>query len=153
MRACFSLPWVSHEGLGEMTEQAPDLILRAAARLQQRPVVASRPAVSSGPPVLLPRSDVPAPSAPASAKSEQQAKLSPTSLAAHGIVLPSSGFSRPVEEFRALKRHVISNAMRAGNAQNRIVLVTSARPGEGKTFTSISLALSLAYERDTRVLL
>ena len=136
-----------------MTEQAPDLIRRAAARLQQWPVAGSRPPVSSGPAVLLPRSEVAPQAAPASVTAERQLKLSPTSLAAHGIVLPSGGFSRPVEEFRGLKRHVISNAMRAGNAQNRIVLVTSSRPGEGKTFTSISLALSLAYERDTRVLL
>jgi Mrp family chromosome partitioning ATPase len=97
--------------------------------------------------------DAPEAVAPVAAAPERQAKLSPTSLAAHGIVLPSGGFSRSVEEFRALKRHVISNAMRAGNAQNRTVLVTSARPGEGKTFTSISLALALAYEKDTRVLL
>lgn len=136
-----------------MTEQAPDLILRAAARLQQRPTTASRPAAPSGSPVLPARVELPAPAASTSVIARRQAKLSPTSLAAHGIVLPSSGFSRPVEEFRALKRYVISNAMREGNGQNRIVLVTSARPGDGKTFTSISLALSLAYERDTRVLL
>jgi Mrp family chromosome partitioning ATPase len=91
--------------------------------------------------------------APLPVTRRRQVNLSPTSLAAHGISVPSNGFSRSVEEFRALKRNVISNAMRAGNAQNRIVLITSSRPGEGKTFTAISLALSLAYEKDTRVLL
>jgi exopolysaccharide/PEP-CTERM locus tyrosine autokinase len=135
-----------------MTEHVPGLIQRAAARLQEAPSPSLRPVAPAAAPVP-PRQDAPAPLGPARAVPGRQVTLSPTSLAAHGIVLPSSGFSRPVEEFRALKRHVISNAMRVGNAQNRIVLVTSARPGEGKTFTSISLALSLAYERDTRVLL
>jgi len=136
-----------------MTEQVPNLVQRAAARLQQRPPPVIRSVTPASLQTPTPRLESPEPIAPATIIPARQLTLSPTSLAAHGIVLPSSGFSRPVEEFRALKRHVISNAMRAGNAQNRIVLVTSARPGEGKTFTSISLALSLAYERDTRVLL
>ena len=32
-------------------------------------------------------------------------------------------------------------------------MVTSALPGEGKTFTSINLAMSIAMEYDSRVLL
>src|SRR5690606_1032640 len=35
----------------------------------------------------------------------------------------------------------------------RLVMMTSALPGEGKTFTSINLALSLAREKDTSVVL
>ncbi len=41
------------------------------------------------------------------------------------------------------------NRLRLGN----IVVVTSALPGEGKTFTTINLALSLALERDREVVL
>ena len=36
---------------------------------------------------------------------------------------------------------------------NNLIMVTSALPGEGKTFSSINLALSLAAERGLRVLL
>src|SRR5260221_11112060 len=32
--------------------------------------------------------------------------VSPTSLAANGIALPSPGFVRPVEEFRIINRHI-----------------------------------------------
>jgi exopolysaccharide/PEP-CTERM locus tyrosine autokinase len=35
----------------------------------------------------------------------------------------------------------------------RLIMITSARPGEGKTFTSINLALAFASERDAKALL
>ena len=41
----------------------------------------------------------------------------------------------------------------AGGARSQTILVCSAKPGEGKTFCSINLALSLAAERDVEVLL
>jgi protein-tyrosine kinase len=82
--------------------------------------------------------------------------LSPSVLAASGIALPSAGFSRRVEEFRSIKRQVLSHASRGNGANsdaNRVVMVTSATPGDGKTFISINLALALAYERDMSVIL
>jgi len=83
--------------------------------------------------------------------------VSPTSLSAHAIMLPSAGSSRTVEEFRAIKREIIDNIARARKTlpdwKGRVVLVTSASPEEGKTFTAINLALALAYEKDSKVLL
>jgi protein-tyrosine kinase len=82
--------------------------------------------------------------------------LSPSVLAASGIALPSAGFSRRVEEFRSIKRQVLSHASRGNGTNsdaNRVVMVTSATPGDGKTFISINLALALAYERDMSVIL
>lgn len=38
-------------------------------------------------------------------------------------------------------------------ARNNLVLVTSALPGEGKTFTSLNLALSIVRDREMRVVL
>ena len=38
-------------------------------------------------------------------------------------------------------------------ARNNLVLVTSALPGEGKTFTSLNLALSIVRDRELRVVL
>lgn len=60
------------------------------------------------------------------------------------------------EEFRAIKRKVLSNAFgplsKSLNNSN-IIMVTSANPNEGKTFTAINLALSIALEQDKTVLL
>lgn len=60
------------------------------------------------------------------------------------------------EEFRAIKRKILSNAFgplsRTLNNSN-IIMVSSANPNEGKTFTAINLALSIALEQDKTVLL
>jgi protein-tyrosine kinase len=78
-------------------------------------------------------------------------------LAVRGLVTPENKDSQIAHEFRVLKRPIVRNAGgRAGTATIRhgnLVMVTSALPGEGKTFTAANLALSLAMEVDTTVLL
>jgi exopolysaccharide/PEP-CTERM locus tyrosine autokinase len=60
------------------------------------------------------------------------------------------------EEYREIKRKLLANAFGA-LAQtinnSNIIMVTSARPSEGKTFTAVNLAMSIAAEQDKRVLL
>ena len=58
-------------------------------------------------------------------------------------------------QFRAIKRPLIKYAQEAeaGDVLKRTLMVASALPGDGKTFTTINLALSLAMEMDLRVLL
>jgi exopolysaccharide/PEP-CTERM locus tyrosine autokinase len=59
--------------------------------------------------------------------------------------------------YRQIKRPLLKKALRANAAESaedpRLIMATSALPGDGKTFTSINLALSLARERDVSVLL
>jgi exopolysaccharide/PEP-CTERM locus tyrosine autokinase len=78
-------------------------------------------------------------------------------LTRYGINLPSSGRSRTVEEFRLVKRNLMTQLAQGGSLadqrSSRLILVTSARPGEGKTFISINLALAFASERDVKALL
>jgi Mrp family chromosome partitioning ATPase len=154
-----------------MTEYVPNLVQRAAARLQRSdhpagapPSSASSSALRDAPTFDLPRAPLEALAQEGAraelpgAKEARRVTVSPVTLAAHGITLPVEGFSRTVEEFRALKRQVLSIALHnrnagAGQSGNRIILVTSARAGEGKTFTAVNLALALAVEKDTRVLL
>jgi protein-tyrosine kinase len=60
------------------------------------------------------------------------------------------------EEYRVIKRKLINNAFGALSSTLKnpnLILVTSTRPGEGKTFTSVNLALSIALEQDKTVLL
>lgn len=60
------------------------------------------------------------------------------------------------DEYRRIKRPLLSNAF-GKTAQlvdkGNLILVTSSLPGEGKTYTAINLALSIAQERDHTVLL
>lgn len=77
-------------------------------------------------------------------------------LSVMGYVSPHAPSSRRAEEFRMIKRPLLNN-VRGNSAApvinaNRI-MVTSSLPREGKTFVSINLALSIALERDTTVLL
>ena len=78
-------------------------------------------------------------------------------LADLGYVTPASQTNTlSVEEYRNIKRPLIVNAFGVGSvgiARSNLILVTSSIPGEGKTFTAINLALSIATERDKKVLL
>jgi receptor protein-tyrosine kinase len=73
-----------------------------------------------------------------------------------GFVTPDVPTSQMADEFRVVKRPIIRNALGKGDERvkhGNLVMVTSALPGEGKTFTSINLAMSVAMEYNTRVLL
>jgi protein-tyrosine kinase len=61
---------------------------------------------------------------------------------------------RFADYYREVKRPLIQRALAAGaSANQRLILVTSSLPAEGKTFTAFNLALSIARERDLSVLL
>lgn len=70
-----------------------------------------------------------------------------------GMIVPEGSVSEVMEEFRIVKRQLIATARERGTAASRRVLISSPLPGEGKTFCSTNLALSMASERDTEVLL
>lgn len=77
-------------------------------------------------------------------------------LRARGFVTPDVPASQIADEFRVIKRPIIRNATGRGGAKLRhgnVVMVTSALPGEGKTFTATNLAMSIAMEYDHTVLL
>ncbi len=77
-------------------------------------------------------------------------------LSAAGIVSPNSPRSQIADQFRVIKRPLISNAQGKGATaieNGNLIMVTSALAGEGKSFTAINLAMSIATELDTTVLL
>ena len=60
------------------------------------------------------------------------------------------------EEYREIKRKLLTNAfgpLASTIPNSNIIMVSSARPAEGKTFTAVNLALSIASEADKTVLL
>src|SRR4051812_17271267 len=76
-------------------------------------------------------------------------------LAAQGFVVPGSPRSAAVDEFRVIKRPLLANAFGLGVPavkNGNLIMVTSAVPDEGKTFTAVNLAFSIADELDRTVL-
>ena len=77
-------------------------------------------------------------------------------LAAAGFLLPSAPRSQLADQYRVIKRPLIANATRKGQAKlhnGNLIIITSAMPGEGKSFTAINLAMSIAAELDHTVML
>ena len=78
-------------------------------------------------------------------------------LAEAGMIVPGAPVGPLAEEFRLIKRQLLVTRTRIADGgavdKARTVLVCSARPGDGKTFCAVNLALSMAAERDTEVLL
>ena len=78
-------------------------------------------------------------------------------------LLRTSGYLAPLdqepilaEQYRLLKRPLLDNASGRGAYMGddaNLIMVTSALPGDGKTFNCINLALSMAIEKDVSVLL
>jgi receptor protein-tyrosine kinase len=77
-------------------------------------------------------------------------------LKQRGYVTPDAPKSKIADEFGLIKRPIIRNAQARSPSPIRngnLIMVTSALPAEGKTFTAINLAISVAMEFDNTVLL
>jgi protein-tyrosine kinase len=59
------------------------------------------------------------------------------------------------DQYRRIKRPLIEKALSGDDSggEPRVIMIASAVPGDGKTFTSINLAFSMALERDISILL
>lgn len=77
-------------------------------------------------------------------------------LRAAGLLAPVHQERQIANQYRQIKRPLIANALGRGKARlkdGQLIMVASAMPGEGKTFTAINLAFSMALEKDVQVLL
>jgi protein-tyrosine kinase len=73
-----------------------------------------------------------------------------------GMVTHDAGRTTAAEDFRIIKRPLLRNALEsvgAGRKNGNLIIMTSALPGEGKTFCAVNLAMSIAMEKDHTVLL
>jgi protein-tyrosine kinase len=95
--------------------------------------------------------------APAAAPVEARAvELDLERMRKMGLVTAAGGRTTLLEEFRIIKRPLLQRAFaeRApGDKPANLIMVTSSVPGEGKTWCSINLAMSIAMELDHTVLL
>jgi protein-tyrosine kinase len=74
----------------------------------------------------------------------------------YGIVTPDQGRTQIAEQFRVIKRPLLTNAFNKGPGMiknGNLIMVTSALAGEGKSFCTVNLAMSIAMEMDRTVLL
>ena len=78
-------------------------------------------------------------------------------LALHGLIQPDGAVSALLEEFRIVKRQVLQSVRKAREAGSgalaQRVLVCSPLPAEGKSYCAVNLALAMAAEKDSEVLL
>lgn len=83
--------------------------------------------------------------------SAPQQRIDRAVISANGLIDPEGNVGALAEEYRIIKRQLLraSTTLQHG----RRVVVTSSQPDEGKTFSTINLALSLAAEKDVSVLL
>lgn len=77
-------------------------------------------------------------------------------LQAADMLVPGSPLGQEVvDEYRRIKRPLLSNAFgKTASLVDRgnLILVTSSLPNEGKSYTSLNLAMAIAQERDNTVL-
>lgn len=133
------------------------LVEQAIARLRNQanaaktgtvPASASVPPTASVPPPIVDH-------APDPAKAAKRMMLDTRTLRASGY-LPEEGQDRQfAEQYRRIKRPLIDKALSGTTTvgEPRVIMITSALPGDGKSFTSINLAMSMALERDISVLM
>lgn len=100
--------------------------------------------------------EVPVVKAPAFAGAKKAATIDRRRLRDEGFILPDAPIGTLAEEFRLVKRQLLLRGpgeVQELTAKDRMILVCSAQPNDGKTFCAVNLALSLASERDNEVLL
>lgn len=79
-----------------------------------------------------------------------------TALRTKGLLPPEYQERQIATEYRQIKRSLVAKALGRGAPRlpnGQLVMMASAMPGDGKTFTSINLAISMALERDMSVVL
>ena len=72
-----------------------------------------------------------------------------------GMLTPAHPRSAIAEQYRTIKRPLLTNIAGLSAApisNSNLIMVTSALQGDGKTFSSINLAMSIAMEQDKTVL-
>jgi Mrp family chromosome partitioning ATPase len=130
---------------------SPVLLDTAHDSVQVTPVLSATPAAAAA--------AAPAPAAehPATPKfTTRRVELDLARMRELGMVTAAGGRTPLLEDFRIIKRPLLQRAFgerAAGDKPGNLIMITSSLPGEGKTYTAINLAMSIAMELDHTVLL
>ena len=132
----------------QLQQQKP---AKPAVEPQQRPMPSAEPRCERATPVA----DRPAEAAGSlPCRADRKVVIDRGALRAPGLIAPENEERRLGEEYRLIKRPLLKTMSSEGAAPfSNVIVVTSAVPGESKTFTSVNLALSLALERNREVVL
>ncbi len=139
---------------GDKAAPAPD----AAPTVEKPDSLIERAAAKIEPSAPAPAGDAPrAPALSRPASGAPAVNIDLKRLERMGFLIPSETRSQLAEEFRHIKRPLLANAFGQAAPQTErhrnLIMITSAFPGEGKTFCAINLAMSMAAELDRTVLL
>jgi protein-tyrosine kinase len=142
---------IIEKALGKLSEQPKE---EAGAQ----PLAPERAPQESAQEPLVVRADAPprvsSPSPAASTTSSRVVNLDFQRLGARGFLTNADERGKLAEEYRMIKRPLLANAFGPNPVlKGNLIMVTSSLPGEGKSFSAINLAISIAMELDRTVLL
>lgn len=131
-------------------QQPPRTVLKTPESAS--PAIAQAPSLA---PATQADSSAHSPEHPSSG-SAKRIELNLEAISASGLLVPNAARSELADEYRVIKRPLIANAMGRNSTTidyGNLIMVTSALPGEGKSFSAINLAISIAMELDNTVML
>lgn len=146
---------LEQETAAKRVSDTADRVAQAATLPAAAPTAVAPP--TAAPPIGPIPSPVSAPAPNGAAAPGSQARIIElAALERAGMIDWGQARSRISEEFRIVQRQVLRNStapdiVEQGNAN--LVMLTSSRPGEGKSFVALNLAAGIARQRDHDVLL
>ena len=134
------------------------VVEKAIRKLQEQQHPAGGPAPAAEPLTPVPSVHPVAPAQARNAAAPQQPPiaLDRGALRASGLLPPEEDMGLLSRQYRKIKHPLVTQAIGRGGPRaprGYLIMIASAMAGEGKTFTALNLALSLALEKDVRVLL
>lgn len=144
----------------QIPAEAPEGRVQPGSAAPAAPLPASAPSLPNVPvldkPVAAPPTFQPEGRAWDTGTQSRHVHIDFARLAAAGFVTPDASRTTVAEQYRVIKRPLLDNARGRGAVpldNGNCIMITSSLPGEGKSFTAVNLALSLAMEVDYTVML
>ena len=135
------------------------VVEKAIRKLQESKQAASAEAAAAAaaaPGSAVPSAEAAGPAATAPPARPPALVLERGLLRSAGLLPPEQDMAQLARQYRRIKYPLMAQAMGRGvprTPKGYLIMIASAMPGEGKTFTALNLSLSLALEKDIKVLL